>query len=329
MKAALGCAIGCGAFALLAVIGGAIAAWWWVTPGKQRPTLAIASREAAGAFQVGDLGADPGVTALLDHVLLETQRRQQQGMPPWMRQLQRANGGSPSTGLRMLLPRQATFALEPSGQGDVAAWILALNPRGLTRLFHTFLPDGAVTGTHRGYELVSFGSGSHASLVDGTILVSNDEATLRAGIDRLLEGEAVPPPPPPDLGAPVRGWDLAGTVDNRGGTLDALLFDGGEVPGGEVPGIERALVGLDVASRDLAAGRVVVECSDRDAVALAVEALRRRAAERAATLSEQQLELRSAVRTEGSRAVLDWEVRGVAAAASRWLALNVENQPGS
>jgi hypothetical protein len=321
MKVTLGCAIGCGAFTLLAVVGGGIAAWWWVTPGKQRTTLAIASREATGAFQVGDLGADPGVTALLDHVLLETQRQQQQGMPPWMRQLQRANGGSPSTGLRMLLPRQATFTLEQPGAAGEAPWIVAFNPRGLTRLFHTFLPDEAVTGTHRGYELVSFATDSHAALVDGTILVSSDEAALRAGIDRLLDGEAVPPPPPPDLGTPVRGWDLAGTVDNRQGTLSALLFDGRT----EVPGVERALVGLDVASRDLAAGRVVVECSDRDAVALAVEALHRRAGERAAALAGQQLELRSAVRTEGNRAVLDWEVHGLAAAASRWLALNVES----
>jgi hypothetical protein len=327
MKAALGCAIGCGVFALLAVVGGGIAAWWVVSPGKQRSTLAVASPAAAGTFQVGDLGADDGVTALLDHVIRESQRQQQRGAPPWLRQLQQAGSysGSPSTGLRMLLPRQATLAIEPPVDGEDPAWIVAFNPRGLTRVFRTLMPSQTAVGTHRGHELLSFGVDSFGAIVDGTVLVSNEEAALRGAIDRLLAGEATPPPPPPDLGTPVRGWDLAGTVDNRSGLLGELLY--GESREAPVPGVVRALVGVDAASRDLAAGRVVVVCSDGDAVAVALEALRARAAERAEALAANGLDLRSAVRSDGERAVLDWEIHGLAGATSRWVAENVESSP--
>jgi hypothetical protein len=91
----------------------------------------------------------------------------------------------------------------------------------------------------------------------------------------------------------------------------------------ETPGMRRALLGVDVASRDLAAGRVVVECADRDAQAVALHALEARAAGIAAELAESGLELRSAVRTDRGRAVLDWEVHGLAAATSAWIARNV------
>ena len=320
MKAALGCAIGCGALVVLSVVGAAVAGWWWVSPGKQRSTVAVAAPDAAGAFQVGDLGADPGFTALLDHALRESQRQQQGDLPPWMRQLQQAGaaGTSPSVGLRMLLPRQATFAIEEPVDGGEPALVVAFNPRGLTRVFRTFMPDEAVAGTHRGHELVSFAGDSYAALVDGTVLMANEEGALRAGIDRLLDGEAAPPSPPPDLGAPARGWDLAGAVDDRGGMLAELLY--GESR--ETPGLRRALLGLDVASRDLATGRVVVECADRDAQAAALHALEARAAALAAELAGSGLELRSAVRADRGRAVLDLEVHGLAAATSAWIARN-------
>ena len=320
LKAALGCAIGCGVLCLLLFVAAGVAGWWIVSPGKQRSTLAVASPAAAGTFQVGDLGADPGVTALLDHAIRESQRQGQQGLPPWMRQLQQAGaaGTSPSTGLRMLLPRQATFAIEEGEGGGDPALVAAFNPRGLTRLFRTLMPDDAVSGTHRAHELVRFASDSWAALVDGTVLVASGEEALRGAIDRLLDGDGAPAAPAPDLGTPVRGWDLSGAVDDRGDMLAELLY--GETR--ETPGFERALLGVDVASRDLAAGRVVVECADRDAQAVALQALEARAAGFATQLAEAGLELRAAVRGEGERAVLDWEVHGLAAATSDWIARN-------
>lgn len=327
LKAALGCAIGCGVFCLLGFVAAGVAGWWMVSPGKQRSTLAVASPDAAGTFQVGDLGADPGVTALLDHAIRESQRQGRQGLPPWMRQLQQAGaaGASPSTGLRMLLPRQATFSIEEVAGGRDPAVVAAFNPRGLTRLFRTLMPDEAVSGTHRGQELVSFASDSWAAFVDGTVLVASEEAALRGAIDRLLDGAGAPAPPAPDLGAPVRGWDLAGAVDDRGDMLGELLY-GEPRP---TPGLERAILGVDVASRDLAAGRVVVECADPDAQAVALQALEARAAGFADELAEAGLELRSAARADGRRAVLDWEVHGLAAATSDWIARSSGGGPGS
>ena len=327
MKAALGCAIGCGVLVLLAFVGAGVAGWWVVSPGKQRSTLAVASPEAAGRFQVGDLGADPGVTALLDHAIRESQRQHQAGLPPWMRHLQQAGaaGASPSTGLRMLLPRQATFSIEQAPGGGEPAVVAAFNPRGLTRLFRSMMPDEAVAGTHREREIVRFAGDSWASFVDGTVLVSSEEAALRGAIDRLLDGDGAPPAPAPDLGAPARGWDLAGAVDDRGDMLAQVVY--GEQR--ETPGLERALLGIDVTSRDLAAGRVVVECRDRDAQAVALQALEARAAGFAAELAPMGLELRSAVRSEGDRAVLDWEVHGLAAATSAWIARNAAGPEGA
>ncbi|HET9767853.1 MAG TPA: hypothetical protein VFS60_13440, partial [Thermoanaerobaculia bacterium] len=85
-KTAIGCAIGCGGLIVLAFVAGGIGSWWMMRPGQQRTTAAVVSPEATGAFAVVDLGADPGVTALLDRVIRESQRQQQRGAPEWVRQ---------------------------------------------------------------------------------------------------------------------------------------------------------------------------------------------------------------------------------------------------
>src|SRR4051794_26559296 len=82
-KSLLGCAIGCGGLVILMGIAGAIGAWWMVRAGKQHQTAAVVSTETTGSFTVGDLGADPGVSAVLDRFVRELQRQQQHDMPPW------------------------------------------------------------------------------------------------------------------------------------------------------------------------------------------------------------------------------------------------------
>jgi hypothetical protein len=318
VKAAIGCAVGCGLLVLVGAVLTGVGAWWALTPGKQHTTTAVASPAAEGVFQVGDLGDDPGFTALLDHFVRETQRSQQQGMPPWMRQLQQFGqaGSSPSAGFRMMLPRQATFALEESATGDEPAVVVALNPRGLTRMLRAMLPDEAVHGTHRGSELMRLSEDGYGALVDGTFLFASEEAALRGGIDRLLDRGGSPPAPPPDLGAPARDWDLTGTLGNRHGTLAEMLL-GAER---QVPGLQRALVGLDLADRDLLAGRVVVECSGPEATDAAIAGLEAKAAELAAKVADDGLVVRRAVRRDPRGAVLEWEIHGLADATTRWVA---------
>jgi hypothetical protein len=318
VKAAIGCALGCGVLVLVGAVVSGLGAWWALTPGKQHPTTAVASPAAEGVFQVGDLGDDPGFTALLDHFVRETQRSQQQGMPPWMRQLQQYGqaGSSPSAGFRMMLPRQATFALEESDTGDEPAVVVALNPRGLTRMLRAMLPDDAVHGTHRGAELMRFSDDGYGALVDGTFLFASEELALRGAIDRLHDRSAAPPPPPADLGAPARDWDLTGSVANRHGTLAEMLL--GEER--QVPGLHRALVGLDLADRDLLAGRVVVECSGPEATEAAVAGLEAKVAELATRLADDGLVVRRAVRRDPRGVVLDLEVHGLADATTRWVA---------
>ena len=320
-KTAIGCAIGCGGLIVLLLIGGGIGTWWMVKPGEQRATAVVVSPQSSGAFTVADLAADPGVTALLDRAMRETQRQQQRDLPPWMRQMQQmgaAGGGSPSTGLRMFLPRQATISLEPSTEGrDEPAVVAALNPRGMTNLLHFVLSRGnTVVGEHRGRDLLRLGDRTWVSVLGGTVLFANEEGALRRGIDRVVDGAKGAAPPPPDLGLPARPWDLTGTVEGNEGELQTTLW-GDEPP---PAGVRRALLGVDVATSDATHGRVVVDCDSPEAASEAALALDRRAAERAERLAEKGLALRATSRVDGSRAVLDWDVQGVNDAIAAWVA---------
>ncbi|HEV8242219.1 MAG TPA: hypothetical protein VGS57_22825 [Thermoanaerobaculia bacterium] len=317
-KTLLGCVIGCGALILLSLIGGGIGAWWMVKPGKQEATAAVVSPQSTGAFIVSDLAADPGVTALFDRFMREAQRQQQRDLPPWIRQMQQMGAaGSPSAGLRMFLPRQATISLEPSTEGrDEPAVVAAVNPRGMTNLLHFVLARGnTLQGQHRGHDLLRLNDRAWASLVGGTLLVANEEEALRHGIDRVLDGTPTSAPPPPDLGAPVRQWDFTGTADGSEGKLAEILWGDEPAP----PGVRRALLGIDVATSDVTNGRVIVDCTSPEAASEAALALDRHVAERSQELADKGLALRATSRVDGTRAVLDWDVSGVNNAITAWM----------
>lgn len=320
-KWAIGCAIGCGALIALVVIAAGVGSWWMVRPGKQHATTAVVSPQASGSFAVGDLGGDPGVTALLDNFMRETQRQQNRNAPDWVRQMQQmsAASGSPSTGLRMFLPRQATVSLEPSTEGrDGPAVVAAINPRGFTRMLHFILARGdTLVGEHRDYDVLKLSSNAWGSLVGGTLLVSNEEQALHRGIDRFLDGAAAAAPPPVNLGLPERPWDLTGSIDQRDEGFARFLWGDEEEP---PIGVQRAALGVDVATSDRTTGRVALDCESAEAAAAALVALDRRVAERAQRLAEKGMQLRAASRAEGSRAVVDWEVTGVDTAVATWVA---------
>jgi hypothetical protein len=318
-KAVIGCVIGCGAVIVLAVLAGGIGAWWMMRPGEQHETTAVVSDQAHGSFRVGDLGADAGVTALLDRFVLETQRQQHAGMPPWVRQLQQMGqaGGSPSSSFRMMLPKQATISLEPSSAGDGTAVVAAINPRGMTGFFKLLLSRADnEAGSHRGHDVMRLGKGAWVSLVGGTWLFASEEEALRHGIDRFLDGGAAGAPVATDLGAPSRPWDVTGTVDQSDDELAQAIWGETLAP----QGVRRALIGIDVATSDTTQGRVVVDCDSAESAAAAAVALDQRASERARELAEKGLALRAATRVDGSRAVIDWDLTGVDAAIAVWVA---------
>jgi hypothetical protein len=317
MKAAMGCAVGCGALVVVSLLAAGAGAWWFVRPDEQHPTAAVMSPDAGGAFHVGDLGADAGTIALLDRVVSETQRQRHQGLPPWMAEMQRfgSRTSSPSAGFRLLLPREATVSLETSREGRDGAVIVAFNPRGMTRLLRLMMSGSSATGHYRGHGVGRLGDGAWASLVDGTIVFATEESALRAGIDRLAEGGVAPAGPAVDLGSPSRSWDVTGTVANGDGGAERLLWDDREAPAG----ILHAAFGVDLATGDLLAGRVVAACESPAAAERTLEALRARLVEKARELAARGLELRAALRTEETRAILDWEVHGIDAAITRWV----------
>ncbi|HEV8630947.1 MAG TPA: hypothetical protein VGV61_11565, partial [Thermoanaerobaculia bacterium] len=261
--------------------------------------------------------------ALLDRFLRETQKMQQRDMPPWVRSLQQSGAaGSPSAGLRMMLPRQATVAVVLPGKDGEAGFVAAINPRGMTRLLYTILDRQQTrAGRYRGRDLLQLGAASWAALLDGTFLVASDEATLRRGMDRLLAGATTPPPPPPNLGAPARAWDLTGIIGGGDRRLEELLWGEGLSP----RGAGQAAIGVDVATSDLTAGRIAVDCDSPAAAADAAVALQQRAGERAQRLAERGLVLRATSRVDGARAVLDWELSGVEEALATWVASSQES----
>src|SRR5581483_1113755 len=274
-----------------------VGGWWVVRAGRQHPTAAVLAPADAGSFRVGDLGNDPGVAALFDAFARASQRQQQGDLPPWMRSLQQMganSGGSPTAGLRMLLPTEAAVSVE-RGAGGEPAIVAAVNPRGMSFLLRTLLEKPArSTETYHGEQVLQLDDHAWAAAVDGTFLFANDAQALRGGIDRLRAGSAVTAPPVVDLGAPTRAWDLTGTLVGDDGDLARLLWD--DAPPDARSGVERARVGVDVATADLVVGRVVVDCASPEAAAAAARALDERARERAQSLAADGLDLRAAVR---------------------------------
>ncbi|HVS15587.1 MAG TPA: hypothetical protein VMV46_16805 [Thermoanaerobaculia bacterium] len=325
VKLFLGCALGCGALALIACLIGALFAWWLVRPGKQYPTAAVVPPDVAGAFHVGDLGADPGVVALLDHLLREM-RRQDGSRPDWYRDLEpmRWAGGSPSAGLRLLLPREATLSLDAVA-GEEPALVAALNPRGLVRVLRMIVrasADESRIRRHRGHQIVPFEEGGGMALVDGTVLLTDREQSLESAIDRLLDGgsdRAIATDAAP-AGGP---WDLSGAVSDRGAVGDLLAGAGGDVR--PFAGAHRAALGFDVVSHQTLRGAVVVDCDARDAAVRVAQGLRERMADRASALAAAGGELRGAVRAMGSRVEVEWQAQGIDHALVEWLRLRQED----
>jgi hypothetical protein len=321
MKAAIGCAFGCGALALILFVAGGAGVWWLVAPGEQSRTAAIVSPAANGTFHVADLGSDPGTIALLDRFVLEAQRQQQeqQNMPAWLAGMQRAGAAqsSPSAGFRLLLPREATITLEPSAEAeDGYAIVAALNPRGMTQLLRLMLGSSEETRRYRSHELTRVDTDGWATVAGGTFLFATELDALKLALDRLEERGSVATGPPVVLGAPERAWDVTGAVDNDNGAVDEFLWDGVAPPAG----LERATFGVDLATADVMTGRLLADCASPAHADAMLRALHAKLAEEARELAAKDLELRAAFRTEGARAVLDWEVSGLAGAVSRWIA---------
>ena len=67
---------------------------------------------------------------------------------------------------------------------------------------------------------------------------------------------------------------------------------------------------------------VVVDCDSPEAASAAALALDRRAAERASELAKEGLALRASSHVDGTRAVLDWDLTGMDAAMTIWMAKN-------
>jgi hypothetical protein len=246
-------------------------------------------------------------------------------MPPWVRSLQQAGaaGASPSTAVRMLLPREATVSLEP-GTADEPVFVAAVNPRGMGGALRTLI--GRTPGeraTHAGQTMVKLDPNLWVTALDGTFLVGNDLEAVGRAVERLRAPAAAAPRAPIDLGAPARRWDVTGTIGNRENALVKLLWKDEPAP----DGVERARIGIDMATSDLLVGRVVVECDSPTTAAAAAAALRQRAAERAESLADKGLALRVTARTEGPRAVLDWEMSGLDAAVSAWVATSQQRRP--
>lgn len=230
LKALLGCAIGCGALALLAVLAAGAGFWWLVSPGEQVATEGIAGGESLAVVHFAGLNDDPGVRELLTGAWWEMQRaadrRRAEESPEalrWLEEMGRAQ--SNPSGLAMWIPRELTVAVERGADG-APAYLVAVNLASFPRLIRTLVrqvarsAEGEVARErHRGYEIEVLGPGGALSFAGSTLLFASEPELMRRALDRLEDG--------PEPGS-MTALAAAGTGDDRWDVRGALLdLDGG------------------------------------------------------------------------------------------------------
>ena len=224
-----GCALGCAAvIGVVLLLAGAVL-WWFVGAGTQHPTEAAAGPESTGSYRLGDLGADEEARAALEAVVREIQRRSPpdpgDDLPSWVP----VDDPEAMAGLvAKVLPREGTLAFERVPGGDEQAFVLAVNLRGFTRpLRKIFEGEDARAETYRGTAVVKEANGdTSAAMVDGTLVLSDDQAALRAAIDRLLDGDSQPVASRLEILEPAPGGALlSGGTSFEAGELARMLRD--------------------------------------------------------------------------------------------------------
>jgi len=286
--------IGCGGLLLVVLVVAAAVVWHFWSPGQQVATRRIVTDQTAGFLHVGDLAADPGTMAFLAELTQRFQRfqdaRRAEQLPPPMRWLQSfRRQGDPGPIFHLLLPREATVALNAT-PGSEPAWVGAVNPRGFTQLIARMLRGSSIDppDDYQGAQLFYL-RGATAGLYDGTLVVSNSVDVTRASLDRL-RGAGDAAPAAADVGA--EGWDA---ILQLQGPFAAMVLGSIGFDPQQAALVRRVEAGLDVVSADELRLRAALTPDDPNTVPMlgtamagCIDGLKARLGRAAPTLAVQQ-----------------------------------------
>ena len=282
LQALLIVGFGCGTFLALGLLVVVALALWFLRPGSQVPTAAIAAPDSVGLVRVEPLAEDPGVAGALKRLAREIgavqEERALQRHPERRRRWGEAQG-PPTFLATMWLPRDATLVFERLPGDDELHVVFAANFRWFVRPASAFTRVLAEDDSefrkvrHAGHTLLRNRHGDEAfAFADSTFLVSDHVELLKLAINRLeLADERGEFDEEPILGLPQarEGWDVRGVL--HGSTDDLLELLGHLEPSRGATGwperyvqgeLERATVALDWETVDRICGRFTIEVTD-------------------------------------------------------------------
>ncbi len=237
-KVLLGCAIGCALVGFVAFGALLYGLWWVASPGAQVGTDVAIAPESVAVVRFSGNEQSGALAELIGIFMTESgeraRRAQAPRLPGWLRTLEevaRVRNPQNAAGVAMLVPREATVAIAPSGDGRWQT-TAAVNFQGFLRPVRALVLASARNASarntiipHGGDEIVRLSSGSALGFAGGTLLLADHEALVAAALARAREN-AAPPAPSIDLTALhelERRFLLACVVDNRTGVLSYLI----------------------------------------------------------------------------------------------------------
>lgn len=282
-KVLIGCGVGCGVLILAAVIAGGFGAFWVLTPGEQIATERIVGGDSLGVVRMNELATDPGTQELLTRLgkaMTDFNRRQQEAvLPDEMKWLSRFQRDASARDFNRFIPKEATLAFEPDGDGDGAPdLVFAANFRTMVRPIKAMISlmargEGA-EGFHteyRGYDVYLFpiehGETVPVTFVASTLIVASSRAGLEAAVDRVVDETGG------DMERLIRevpggDWDAVGMIPGVEEGASDLIGDLAPEPEAEPPAREVSALdlgfGLDVVSADEISGEAVFDAGDAE-----------------------------------------------------------------
>ena len=241
-KLLIGCGLGCGILVLTFGVFAVVAGLWATRPGTQHETTAVVSPEGVAVMKLRDIGEDPGTQEFLTNFLRTmneaSREAQRQDMPENLRWIVDMQGSNDSpAGFNMFLPKDATIAIEPRDEAELAAIenptekdelavVAAVNFRSFVRPIRSLITwaieqEATTEIRHHGdHKLLPMGPEGWSTFVDGTFVLSNSYAALVGSLDRLDRG---------DLErtwsgeVPQGDWDFFGVVETGTGAMDVVF----------------------------------------------------------------------------------------------------------
>ena len=283
-KLATGCALGCGVI-VLGIAGLAGFVWHVSSPADQSATIDAVTASSRGAFYAGNLGADDGTTAMLQHTVFELQRigasQESAEIPDFLKQLQQAQSQLQQVQeqFQMFLPTEAALSIEPvEGRGE-PGFVAALNLPRLGNLLAWGMSWAMRSGLdyekieHDGETIQSSGKIALCRC-DGTLLLSDDPELIKRHLDGGSGGGAAGAPRGAALVRPTletmgqAEWDVTGALTTESPWLRKAISHiaaDEEVEAQLLLDIVIARIGINAVSADEMNLRVAVEGADEEA----------------------------------------------------------------